>query len=181
MRDLFVGCIGIVLGAMLVVILVLFGMTFLNSSRPSFEPVAQPDRPDITITASGPFVSSQLQDAIKQSKLASLATVSLIPPNRFLVATVVTIGFAGRNVPVNTTETLSVRVVSGHAVLALDRVEVGGVDMPAEVVSPMVERMRVQSEDQLNRLISRNLQGTTLKLTNIRVVSDSVLIDLSAR
>ncbi len=76
MRDWVVGCTEIFLGVFIGAILALFGMTFLNDSRPSLETVAQPGRPDITITASGPFVISQLQDVIKQSGMANQASVA---------------------------------------------------------------------------------------------------------
>ncbi len=104
-----------------------------------------------------------------------------MPPNRFLITMVTSVGFLGQNLGVNTTATMSVRVANGRALLTLEKVDVVGLNVPSDLVTPVAERMRAQSEDQLNRLISRSLQGTTLKLSNVRVAADSVQIDFSAR
>lgn len=182
MRDLGIGCIGMLFGAFIGAALAFFATTFVSGGlRPVPDPVSAPNAVDVTITANGRYVSTQVQQALAANGIAKQSTVSLVPPNRMQVSATTNVSFLGQSISVDTATTLSAAVQNGRVVVKVEKVDAGGISLPADLVGPMVERLRSQGETVLNRIIQQNLQGTGLKLTNIRVTSDAVAIDLSSR
>ena len=63
----------------------------------------------------------------------------------------------------------------------IDSVDANGMNVPSELIGSYMETVRAQGEDQLNKLIQRGLQGTGLRLVNIRVAPEAVTIDLTSQ
>jgi hypothetical protein len=45
----------------------------------------------------------------------------------------------------------------------------------------MAEQLRAQAEDQINKMIQRELQGTGLRLVNLRMTPSEIAADLAGQ
>jgi hypothetical protein len=182
MKDFALGCISVLIGMFLGAAIVLVSIPLLNAGgiQPTPAPdTLLPDRPAVSVTASAAFMNSQMQPVLRQSGLASQATITFAAPNLIRFAAPMRITLLGQPIQVNAMVTMSIVVKSGRTVLTVEQVEANGLTVPREVVPAAIETMRAQSEDQVNRLIQRSLQGTGLRVINIRISPDAVIVDLS--
>ncbi|HEX7593910.1 MAG TPA: LmeA family phospholipid-binding protein [Anaerolineae bacterium] len=178
-RGLF-GCIGAVLG-LVVGVVVAFGIAqFAASSNaePTRVPVLTAGQSDVSITASAAYINSEFQQSIKQSGLAKQATVTLASPNVMQVAAPVDASAFGFPISVNAKVTLRVLVQRGRIVLAIEKLDAGGIVVAPATFGTAVEKMRASVEDQINRLAQRALQGSNLHVSNVRITPDGLTIDL---
>ncbi len=178
MKNFTVGCLGAVLGLIVGLALAFAGAQFLQSSNSTDVPMPVPPQADVTITTSAAFINSQMQPAVKQSGLAKQATITLASPNLIQVAATVSASVLGLPLTVNATASMRVSVQRGRILLVVDKVDSGGVTVPQSIIGPTVEKMRASAESQINQLVQRALQGTSLRVSSVRVTPNDLSIDL---
>ena len=184
MKNLEVGCLGIILGLVAGIILTIGAVQLMASgaSEPAAAPTLSANASDVSVTASLPFINSQLQQAVKQSGLGKQAAVTLVAPNVIRVAAVVDASaFVGIPVTVNATISMHTSVQGGRIVLTIDQVDAGGVGVPQSLMGSTIEQMRALAENQVNRMVQRALEGTTLRIVNVRVTPNAMTIDLAGQ
>ncbi len=184
MRSFGIGCVSILLGMFVGAALALLAVQFTGGGSSGTVAAQQPattDQADISVSASAAYAGTQIQAAIRQTGLAKQATISLAAPNLVKVTTPVSINLLGQQVQVNATVSMRVTVQNGRVLLKIDNVDANGLNVPSELIGSYMETFRAQGEDQLNKLIQRGLQGTGLRITNVRVAADAITVDLSSR
>ncbi|MCI0477848.1 MAG: DUF2993 domain-containing protein [Anaerolineales bacterium] len=182
MKDLAIGCLGAILG-LVVGIALTFGAMSLLPKTDSSEKVASVisgSRGDVTITVSAKYLNAQLQQLTKQTGLAKQATLTLVAPNIVQVVVAVDTKILGQTISGNAIARLRVSVQNGRVALAVEKIDVSGIGVSQSLVAPMVEQVRTQAEDQINKMIQRELQGTGLRLSNVRVAPNEIAVDLVA-
>lgn len=179
MRQAAIGCLGILIGLIVgIVLMVGFFNLGANSNVETPLPAPNASRVDVSITASAAFLNAQLSQTIKQSGFAKQATVSLGAPNVVQVAAVIETTVLGQRVSLNTTTRMRVSVQAGRIVLTVDKVDTGNLPIPQAFLASMIENVRAQAENQINALAQRSLQGTNLRVTNVRITPNDVTVDL---
>ncbi|MBM3128341.1 MAG: hypothetical protein FJ009_06855 [Chloroflexi bacterium] len=183
MKDLALGCLGAILGLVVGIALTFGVMSLLPKTEPA-EKVASvvgASRGDVTITVSAKYLNAQLQQIAKQSGLAKQATLTLVAPNIVQVVVAVDTKILGQTMAGNATARMRVAVQNGRVALAVEKVDVSGIGVSQSLVTPIVEQVRAQAEDQINRALQRELQGTGLRLSNLRVAPNEIAADLTAQ
>ncbi len=181
MKNFSIGCAGIVLGIILGIGLTIGAAQFLQKRNPPIIPPPRTERPDISVVVSAAFVNSQLQQVVREIGIVKQATVTLAAPNIIRTTTATDVSFAGQTFTVNATITLRVTVDNGRAVLIVDSIDAGGLNLAQSFVASTIERFRAAGEDQLNRVIQRELQGTGLRLVNVRITPNDLTADFSSQ
>jgi uncharacterized protein YpmS len=184
MKSFGAGCIGIILGLVVGIVLTFGAFQLMGSSseQPASAPTSLAGIPDVSVTASLPFINSQLQQAVNQSGLGKQATVTLASPDVIQVAADVDASaLIGIPVTVNATMSMHVSVQNGRILLTVDKVDAGGVDVPQSLMGSTVEQMRALAENQINRMVQRALEGTTLRVVDVRVTPNAMTIDLAGQ
>ncbi len=182
MKTLAVGFLGLFIG--LIAGLSLFFIGISTTPKQPNPPVTSPAaaaRPELSVIVSAPFAAAQIQQVIRTSGIAKNATVTFAPPNLIRVATNVEVNVLGLPLSINATVSMRLTVQKGLVVLTTDSVDAGGFSMPSSVIDSTVEPVRAQAEEQINRLVQRQLQGTNLHLSNIRITADALTVELSAQ
>lgn len=181
MKSILVGCAGAVLGFIVGLGLMLGASQFLKPAvvEDISTPVPAPVSADVSITVSAALLNTQLQQVVRQSGLAKQASVSLAAPNVVRAAMVVDTNVLGQRLSVNATVTLRVSVQSGRIVLAVEKIDVGGVTIPQSMLASLVEQLRKQAEDEINRAAQRSLQGTGLRIVGVRMTASTLTVDLT--
>lgn len=177
------GCIGAVLGVVIGAVVAFGIVQFAASSNaePTLVPVFPAGQSDVSITASAAYINSEFQQSIKQSGLAKQATIALISPNVIQVAAPVAASVFGFPISVNATVTLRVLVQRGRIVLAIEKVDTGGIAVAPSTFGTAVEKMRASAESQVNQLAQRALQGSSLRVSNVRITPEGLTIDLMSQ
>ncbi len=180
MRQVAVGCVSAIIGLIVGVILMLGATQVLSKTdTPNIPaPIPSSSRTDVSITPSAAFVNSQLSQAVRQSGLAKQATIALDAPNVVQVTATIETSILGQRVSVNATARMRVSVKGGRILLAVEKVDTGNTLIPQSLIAPTVENLRVQAENQINLLVQRSLQGTSLRVTNVRITPNDVTVDL---
>ncbi len=180
MKSVTFGCLGAILGLVAGVILAFAAGQLMGSSA---QPIDRPTSPPasqsaVSITASAAFLNSQLQQAARTSGLGRQASITLASPNLVQVAGTVDVSVLG--VPLTVGATISMRVIAqrGRILLTVDRIDAGGITVPQSTIGPEVEKMRAAVENEINVLVQRALQGTSLRVSNIRVTPSDMSVDL---
>lgn len=182
MRGFIGGCGGIALGIILGVGLTIGASQFLlNRNAANFVAPPRTERPDISIVVSAAYVNTQLQQVVRQIPIVRQATITLASPNIIRAATSANVTFAGQSLALNATVILRVTVDNGRVVLIVDSIDTGGLNLAQPLIAPTVEQFRAAGEDQLNRAIQRALQGTGLRLVNVRITPNDLTADLSSQ
>jgi hypothetical protein len=181
MKSLGAGCIGIVLGLIAGIVLTFGAVQLMGSgSDQPAKPTLSAGASDVSVTASLPFINSQLRQAVEQSGLGKQATVTLVSPNVIQVAASVDASaLIGIPVTVNATMSMHVSVKNGRILLTVDKVDAGGVGVPQSIMGSTVEQMRALAENQINRMVQRALEGTTLRVVDVHVTPNALTIDLA--
>ncbi|CAG0947191.1 hypothetical protein ANRL1_03790 [Anaerolineae bacterium] len=174
MRNMTIGCAGIIVGALIGALLMFSANLFMPGRASGVSLAAAPGQADVSITASTSYVNAQAQSVIKQSGIVKQATVSFAAPNLARVAMVIEASFLGQKFSINANATTRVTVHNSRVVLTIEKVETGGITLPQSVVASTAETLRAQIEDQLNRLIQSSLQGTGLELTDVFTTQDAI-------
>ncbi len=182
MKNLVLGCIGVIMGVVLGAIIMLVVLSFANinplARPPAAEALLLTNRPDVTITASNTFLSPQLERAVVKSGLVKQASINLVAPNLIQVRSPVDVSLLGLPMTVDATVQMAVTVQRGRIILTTQSVEAGGFDVPPSTLGQDYERLRALAEDEINRDVQRSLQGTRLTVSNIRVAPDGMSVDL---
>jgi len=183
MRDIAIGCVSAILGLVVGVALT-FGAMSLEPKTDSAEKVASIAgswRSDVTVTVTASYLNAQLQQVVKQTGLAKPATLTLVAPNIVQIVVAVDTKILGQTISGNATARMRVSVQNGRALPAIEKLDVSGIGISQSHVSPTIEQLRAQAEDQINRMIQRELQGTGLRLSNIRVTPSEIAADLATQ
>ncbi|MDE3089928.1 MAG: hypothetical protein KGJ80_11160 [Chloroflexota bacterium] len=178
MKSLFFGCLSAGLGLIVGIVLALAATQFFQANSPQEIPPPPESQAEVSVTASASFINSQMQQAVRQSGLARQATITLAAPNVIRTRTLVDLTIAGQSISVNVTAAMSVTVQKGRITLTVDKVDAGGIAVPQSAIGSTVEKMRALAEDQINRMVQRALQGTALRVSNVRVTPMDLTVDL---
>jgi hypothetical protein len=184
MKAIVVGCAGLLIG-LAVGILAMFAAVRMFQPQAAL-PTATPTLPpavksDVTLTVSAAYINSQVQQAIRQSGVAKQATVKLASPNIIQAAATVEVVVLTQKVTVNATTWMRVSVKNGRIVITVDKVDTDNVAVPQSLLSTTVEQIRAASENQINLAMQRALQGTSLRLANVRVTPSELTVDFVAQ
>lgn len=183
MKSLAVGCTSALVGLVIGIVLALGAWSLFARTESSVPTVPSADttRGDVTILVSAKYLNTQLQQLIKPTGLAKQATLTLVAPNLAQINVAIETRILGQTISGNATARVRVAVQHSRVVLAVEKVDVSGVGMSPALVTPIIEQVRAQVEDQINKTIQRELQGTGLRLTNIRITPNEIAIDLTAQ
>jgi hypothetical protein len=179
MKGVAFGCFSALLGLIVGAVLT-FGFFQFMATGP--QPTAVPELPasqsDVSITASSTFINAQIQQAFRQSGFGKQATVTLASPNLIQVSAVVDASALGLPLTVNATVSMRVSVQRGRIMLTIDKVDAGGIALSQSAIGPTVEKMRAAAENQINQLVQRALQGSGLRVSNVRVTQNDLTVNL---
>ena len=183
MKDIAIGCASAMLGLVVGIVLTFGVMSLLpkGNSPAASEPIPSASRADATVIVSASYLNVQLQQVVKQTGLAKQATLTLIAPNIAQVAVTVDTKILGQTISGNATARLRVAVQNARVLLTVEKLDVSGIGISQSLVSPIIEQLRAQAEDQVNKMIQRELQGTGLRLSNIRVTPSEIGADLASQ
>ncbi len=179
MKGLGFGCLGAVIGLVVGIILAVAAAELMGSG--SAQPAAVPppaSQSAVSITASAAFMNSQLQQAVRTSGLGNQPSITLASPNLVQVSGNVAVSILGIPLTADATVSMRVTVQRGRILLTVDRIDAGGIMVPQSAIGPEVEKTRAAVEDEINALVQRALQGTSLRVSNIRVTPNDMSIDL---
>jgi hypothetical protein len=182
MKTFFVGCLGLIIGMIAGAGLILFATTAAFKPTPTATVAAPlaPAHPEVSITVNAAFAASQMQHVVRQSGVAPSAAVTFAAPNLIRMATNVEVNVLGVPLSIDVTVAMRVTVQKGRIVLTTDSVDAGGLTLPPSVASS-IEPLRVQAEDEINRIVQRALQGTNLRVSSIRIAADALTIELTGQ
>ncbi len=175
MKEIAIGCVSAILGLMLGAALG-FGVSRLvpSASAPTIPaPIAAPGQADVSVVLSAAFLNAQMQQVAKPSGIKSLS-ITLAAPNVMQAVAVVETSVLGQKISVNVRARTRVTVQSGRIRLTVEQVETSGVSVPSSLVNSTVETLRVQAETQVNLLVQRALQGTSLRVTGVVITPNDV-------
>lgn len=181
MKTLSVGCLGLIIGLIAGAGLVLFATSNAFKPSPTVAPPADSARSEISINVSAAYAAAQVQRALRASGIAKNAAVTFAAPNLIRVATTVEVNALGIPLSVNANVAMSVAVQRGRIALTVESVDAAGFTLSPSVISSTVEPVRAQAEDEINRVVARALQGSTLHVANIRIAPDAVTVELSSQ
>ncbi len=185
MKSFVLGCLSLFVGALFGAAIMFVLLSILNvrvlARPPVSEALLLPDRPDVTITASSAFLKPQLEQVIVKTGLVRQAQVELIAPNTVQVRSPVTFSVFGQSMTVDASVKMVVSVQQGRIILTAGDVEASGLTMSPSVLGSDFERMRTAAEAEVNREAQSVLQGTRLVVSNVRVASDALSVDLKTR
>jgi hypothetical protein len=182
-KPIAIGCLGTILGLIVGIVLTFAAMSMAPKQNLPVEPVPtlSSARSDVSITASATFINSQIQPAVRASGLLKQVAVTFEAPNVVRIATTVDTTILGQRVTANATATMRVAVKNNRITLTVEKIDTGNVAIPTTLVSGTVETLRAQAEDQINRLVQRALQGTSLRVINARVTPNDLTLDLASQ
>ncbi|MCX7837962.1 MAG: DUF2993 domain-containing protein [Anaerolineae bacterium] len=183
MKNLTVGCTSALVGFVIGVVLGLGASSLLGRTESSapITPVMSTSRNDMTIIVSASYLNTQLQQLVKQTGLAKQAALTLTAPNIAQINVTIETRMMGQTVTGNVSARMRVAVQSGRVVLTIEKVDTGNVNIPQTLFAPILDQVRTQAEDQINRIIQHELQGTGLRLANVRIAPNEVTLDLTAQ
>ncbi len=180
MKQIAIGCVSLALGLIVGIILTFAAMTLMTRQNVSAVTAPTPlaTRSDVSITANATFINSQIQQTVRQSGLLKQASVTLDSPNIIKINAAVDTTILGQRITANPTAIMRVTVKSNRIVLNVEKIDTGNAAVPASVMSGTTETLRAQAEDVINRQITRALQGTSMKLVNVRMTPNEMTMDL---
>lgn len=180
MRFVAIAVLGAIAGFIAGIAITILGQNLFSKPLP-VTALPPSTHPDLSITASATFVSSQLQPAMRQSGIAKNATVTFAVPNLVRVAAAQEVNVLGFTVTLNVTATLRVLLQNGRIVLKTESIDSGRLLIPQAPLDATVEQLRAQAEDQLNRVVQSALRGTNLHVSAIRMTESEMTVELSGR
>jgi hypothetical protein len=183
MKQLAGGCVGAILGLILGILLTFAAMTFITRQNvlAVTAPTPLATRSDVSITANATFLNSQIQQTIRQIGLLKQASVTLDAPNIVQIAGAVDTTVLGQRITASPTATMRVMVKNNRIVLTVDKIDSGNPTIPTSMMSGTVETLRTQAEDLINRQMQRALQGTNMKIVNVRMTPNEMTVDLTGQ
>ncbi len=180
MKTLLIGCFGLIVGLLVGIAFTMLGSN--ASSKPApIAPSARSARPELAITASAPFVSSQLQQALRANGIVKNAIVTLATPNLIRIVASTDVKVLGFQITLDANVAMRLSVQNGRIVLKTDSVDMGGFPVPQGTLDSTVEQLRAQAEDQMNRVAQSALRGTNLRVSDIRMTENDMTVELSGQ
>ena len=181
MNRLEVGCLG-ALGGLLIGVIATIAFFSIGVAQLQIEtPIPAPERQQVTVSASAPFLNSQIQQAARQTNLVKQAVVTLDVPNIVQVSATVEATLLGQRVSTNATVRMRVTVQNGRIVLAVEKIDTGNPLIPQSFVANSVESLRGQAENQINAMVASALKGTSLRVTGVRITPGELAVDLTGQ
>lgn len=180
MKSILIGLIGVLIGIVLGIAIAILGASAFSKSVPP-SAVQPSGRPDLSVTASAPFVATQLEQTLRASGLAKNSTVAFAAPNLIRIAAIQDVRVLGFAISINANVMMRVTVQNGRIILKTESVDTGGIPVPQNVMDSTIEPARIQAEDQLNRLVQSGLRGTNLRVVGIRMTENEVAVELSGQ
>lgn len=181
MKNVIIGLAGALLGLCLGIILAIgFFSVGVSSLIETPIPASPASEQFVTVTASEAYLNAQFQQVARQTNMLKNASVALDVPNIIRATTTVDVTVLGQRVNTNATVTMRVAVKSNRIVLTVEKIDAGAVPVPQVTVNNAIENLRAQGENQINNLIQRGLQGTGLRLANVRVTPSAMIVDLTS-
>lgn len=173
------GCFGAIVGFILGA-LITAGVFSISNRAVVETPTLIPNGSSaaVSVIASAAYLNAQIQQAAQQSGMLKNATVTLQAPNIVRVAATVDVTVLGQRINANATVTMRVSVKNNRIALAIEKIDTGSVPVPQSLINSNLESLRAQAENQINTLVQRSLQGTSLRLSNIRVTPTEMTVDL---
>lgn len=183
MKSLAVGCTSALVGLVIGIVLAFGAWSLLGraESPTPVAPIVSTARGDVTIIVSAKYLNTQLQQLVKQTGVATQATLTLVAPNSAQINATIETRILGQVISGSAVARVRVAVQNSRVVLTIEKVDVSGIGISQSLVTPIVEQVRAQVEDQINKTIQRELQGTGLRLTNIRIAPNEIAVDLTAQ
>jgi hypothetical protein len=182
MKNWTIGCFAVLGGFFIGVLLTLgfwgFSNRVVNATPDPGLPLAPSD---VTITASTAFLNAQFQQAARQSNILKQSSITLQAPNIIKTMTVVDVTLLGQRITANATITMRVTVRNNRILLAVEKIETGNLPVPQSSANTAIENLRAQAENQINALVQRGLQGTGLRVQNVRMNANEMIVDLTAQ
>ncbi|MBI5034089.1 MAG: hypothetical protein HZB51_26510 [Chloroflexi bacterium] len=180
MKQLAGGCVGAIMGLIVGIVLTFAAMTFMTRQNvPAVTATTPtPGRSDVSITANATFINSQIQQTIRQSGLLKQASVTLASPNIIQINAAVDTTILGQRITANPTAIMRVAVKNNRIALSVEKIDTGNAAVPTSLMSGTTETLRAQAEDVINRQIQRALQGTSMKIVNVRMTPNEMTLDL---
>lgn len=180
MKNLAIGCTSAILGLLIGVGLTWGALALVpkTESAEKFAVAVSATRGDVTITVSAKYLNAQLQQIVQQTGWAKQATLTLSAPNLAQLNLALETKILGRTITGSAVARVRVAAQNGRVALTVEKVDVSGIGVSQSAVAPIVEQVRAQTEDQINRALQRELQGTGLRLSNIRITSSEIAMDL---
>lgn len=179
MRQVAIGCAGAIVSLIIGVALTV-GFFSIDSRSTIETPMPVPSglSKDVSISASAAFLNAQIQQAVRQTNLLKQATVTLNAPNIVQVVAVVDVTILGQRINTNVTVTMRVTVRNNRIALTVEKVDTGSVPVPQSMINSNIESLRAQAENQINAVAQRALNGTGLRLSNVRITPSEMIVDL---
>lgn len=183
MKQFVGGCVGVILGLIVGIVLTFAAMTFVTRQNVSAVTAPTPvaTRSDVSITANATFINSQIQQTVRQSGMLKQASVTLDSPNIIQITAAVDTTILGQRITANPTAIMRVAVKNNRIALSVEKIDTGNAAVPASVMSGTAETLRAQAEDVINRQIQRALQGTNMRVVNVRMTPNDMTIDLTGQ
>ncbi len=179
MRSFAIGCVCAIVGLVIGVALAAGVFSFSNRAAAQI-PTPIPNASAVSVTASATYLDSVVQQAARQSGMLRNATVTLESPNIVKVAATVDVTVLGQRVNANATATMRVSVKNNRIALVIEKIDAGTLPVPQSLITSNLESLRAQAENQINTLVQRSLQGTNLRLSNIRITPAELIVDLAS-
>ena len=178
MKQLATGCVSLVLGLIIGMVLMFAAMTFMTRQVAAIAtPTPMATRSDVSITANATFINSQIQQTLRQSGLLKQATVALDSPNIIQINAVVETTILGQRISARPTATMRVAVKNNRVTLSVEKIDTGNAAVPSSIMSGTAETLRAQAEDLINRQVQRALQGTNMKVVDVRMTPSEMTLD----
>jgi len=183
MKTLAVGCLGAIVGLVLGILLTFGAWSLWTRTNPSPQsaPILDASRGDVTLTISANYLNARLQHIVKQTGLVKQATLTLLAPDIAQINATMDAKILGQTISGSALARVRIAVQNGRVLLTIEKVDVSGIGISQSFVTPVIEQLRAQMEDQINKVIQRELQGMGLRLVNIQVMPNRVTVDLTAQ
>ncbi len=185
MKSIPIGCLGIIFGIVIGIALTLGSNFFLPSDGKTFAVTPAPPinstQSDVSISIHANYLSAQLKPLIARSNLIKQPSLALAAPNIIQLTGTLDVTLGGQRVSTNATIALRVAVQKNRVALTVDKIDASGITIPLALIGGTLEPARAQAEEQINTLITNSLKGTGLKIFNVRVAPNELIVDLTSQ
>ncbi len=175
---------GCLLGTLLGLVLAaaaFFAFTLFNSSSVlPLVPAASPGASDLQITIGEAYLNQQIQAGLAQRgmDLGDIA-VNLHAPNRADVSLGLNVRVLNQSFAIRPTAAYHFGVSNGSVVLTLDGVDVGGLQVPQQLVNQQVGNLQRLAQEEINAELKRMLANTGLHVTSVEASEGELIVKLA--
>lgn len=169
---------GIIAGILAALTIVCIGLLLINNNSVSLpSPVGEKlnTTPDMSLTLGERFLNSQVIKAMPNDGTVRNVSLDVHPGNRAEVRATVDVNILGAIVTVNPTAAVTMRVENGRIVISVEKVNVGGVNVPSALVAPQVNKLKATAENELDSQLATIEANTGLRLSAMTSTEDSLI------